>query len=243
MNRRRRPLAAPGAGILRLYPHGWRARYEDEVRALLEDRAVGVRDRLDLIRGALDAHLHPPTPSRLPGVMAVAGGGLWTSNALVVGVQPVPPDWPGYLAELLPFALVASLALLAALVGCWLRLGDAPGSLGRIAIDAAVAGHVAWAIALAAALAGLEYGAATAIASGAAAVGTGLVALALLRAADWPIAGLLAVTPPALLLSSATGWLVFGLAWTAVGVVALIALDRGPVAPPTVPAPPNSSGP
>ncbi len=45
---------------LRLYPLAFRRRYSDEMRALLEQSAPGARGVIDLLRGALAAHLHPP---------------------------------------------------------------------------------------------------------------------------------------------------------------------------------------
>jgi hypothetical protein len=53
--------------VLRLYPEAWRARYGLEVRALIEQSEVSPSKILDLVRGALDAHLHPtvqPAPVR-----------------------------------------------------------------------------------------------------------------------------------------------------------------------------------
>ena len=50
-------------GVLRLYPRWWRRRYGDEMRALLEVAPARRGDRRDLVRGALDAWLHPPEPS------------------------------------------------------------------------------------------------------------------------------------------------------------------------------------
>jgi hypothetical protein len=44
---------------LRLYPRAWRDRYEDEVLALLEERGGTVSTLVDLLFGALDAHLDP----------------------------------------------------------------------------------------------------------------------------------------------------------------------------------------
>jgi hypothetical protein len=44
---------------LDLYPLAYRRRYGDEMRALLDDRPATQRIVLDLIRGALVAHLHP----------------------------------------------------------------------------------------------------------------------------------------------------------------------------------------
>ncbi|MDQ3217303.1 MAG: hypothetical protein M3Q18_05540 [Actinomycetota bacterium] len=65
------------AALIRLYPKRWRIRYEDEMRALLEGGSVSVRDGLDLLRGALEAHLirdlsagpDPRSQTTLGGVM------------------------------------------------------------------------------------------------------------------------------------------------------------------------------
>lgn len=45
------------ARLLRLYPKAWRQRYGEEMAALLEDRRPNLWTCLDLLRGALDAHL------------------------------------------------------------------------------------------------------------------------------------------------------------------------------------------
>ncbi|MBO0795183.1 MAG: hypothetical protein J2P36_30170 [Ktedonobacteraceae bacterium] len=45
--------------LIRLYPRFWRRRYEEEVLALLEQRSPSILDGIDLLFGALDAHLHP----------------------------------------------------------------------------------------------------------------------------------------------------------------------------------------
>jgi hypothetical protein len=44
--------------LLRLYPAAWRNRYADEFEALLEERPLGPFDVLDVLIGAVDAHLH-----------------------------------------------------------------------------------------------------------------------------------------------------------------------------------------
>jgi hypothetical protein len=77
--------------LLRLYPRAWRERYGDEIAALLEERPASMLDHLDLIRGALDARLHPqvagaattpdkeiPVNQRLLAAMAAIGGIAWT---------------------------------------------------------------------------------------------------------------------------------------------------------------------
>jgi hypothetical protein len=48
--------------LLRLYPPAWRARYEEELLALLEDTPLTARAALDLLLGALDAHARPQLP-------------------------------------------------------------------------------------------------------------------------------------------------------------------------------------
>ncbi len=45
--------------LLRLYPYAWRARYEEEVLAVLASRPLSLREAIDVLRGAVDAHLHP----------------------------------------------------------------------------------------------------------------------------------------------------------------------------------------
>jgi hypothetical protein len=44
--------------IVRLYPRAWRALYEEEFRAVLEDQRPTLASVLDVAAGALDAHLH-----------------------------------------------------------------------------------------------------------------------------------------------------------------------------------------
>lgn len=216
-------LRAPaGVRLLGLYPPRWRARYGAEMAALLEQRPAGLRDRVDLVRGALDAWLHPPEPSSIPGVAALLGGGSWLIAALLIALQPVPPDWPGYLQEMLPLAAAGAALLFAATIGCALRLGDSGGRFGAFALLATSAGYAAWLLALGAALLGLEYGSLTAIGSSAAGVGTVIVGVALLRAGDWPLAGLVVAAPIALLAPPGWTWLGFGATWTAIGVLLLL---------------------
>jgi hypothetical protein len=206
---------------LRLYPRDWRARYGDEVAGLLERRRPRLADALDLARGAVDARLHPSQPSRLPGLAAVTGGAIWTLWSIGTLASPTPPDWPGYSIEMLPSAILAVACFLVAVIGAWLRLGDGANRFERLAITIALAGHLAWAMALGAALAGVAYGPMTAIASSAAAIGTGLVGFALLGRGDLRIGALVALAAVGLLIPAPTGWLTFGLGWSAAGITAL----------------------
>jgi hypothetical protein len=45
--------------LLLLYPRRWRRRYGDEFLALIQDRGVSSSVIFDVLRGALDAWLHP----------------------------------------------------------------------------------------------------------------------------------------------------------------------------------------
>ncbi len=46
--------------LLRLYPRAWRERYGEELSALIQTQSpLGLGAWLDLLRGALAAHLHP----------------------------------------------------------------------------------------------------------------------------------------------------------------------------------------
>jgi hypothetical protein len=48
-----------GLGLLFLFPQAWRERYETEMRALLAEQLIRPRTLMDLVRAAVDAHLHP----------------------------------------------------------------------------------------------------------------------------------------------------------------------------------------
>jgi hypothetical protein len=60
--------------LLRLYPRSWRARYEDEVAAILDQHGCTVRTLVDLAAGALDARLLLPRFAREELVAANIGG-------------------------------------------------------------------------------------------------------------------------------------------------------------------------
>ena len=77
--------------LVHLYPRTWRDRYEAELLDLLEQRPMSLRDAIDLVRGALDAHLHPqaeresmPWTHRLPGLAVLATGLFWIAAIATV---------------------------------------------------------------------------------------------------------------------------------------------------------------
>lgn len=125
------------SAILRLYPRAWRERYGDELSALLEDHPASLLDQLDLIRGALDARLHPQVPGtdvapepeipmnqRLLGIAAAIGGVAW-----IVGVATMfvlDRDSEGNRdASVAIFALAVGIALIGIALG---GLGTRPAS-------------------------------------------------------------------------------------------------------------------
>ena len=226
--RRSRP---DGAALLRLYPAAWRERYEPEMLAMLEQLRLGPRGRFDLARGAIDAHLHAPT--RMPAIAALLAGGLWTFAGVGIVAQPTPPDWPGYLVEALPLAIVAVGAGGLATVGCWATRSDDAGRSGTIALLLAIAGHILWVVALVAAFAGHGYGAPTAIAQDVAAIGSLLVGIGLLRGGEGWLGGLLALGAALMVFAWPVAWLAFGLAWTLVGVLLLARFAAPSGSPPS----------
>ena len=86
--------------LLNLYPRAWRERYGDEFAELLTARPPSVRDRFDIVRGALDARINPqvgsPRPERtaatrdrllaIGGVTAGALFSLWAG--VIIAIQP-----------------------------------------------------------------------------------------------------------------------------------------------------------
>ncbi|HEY8167602.1 MAG TPA: hypothetical protein VIF84_02700 [Candidatus Limnocylindrales bacterium] len=86
--------------LLRLYPRAWRERYGDEMLALLETQPASPLDQLDLIRGALDARLHPqvhgaatidketPMNQRILAILAGVGGIAWIVGTVTAVVLP-----------------------------------------------------------------------------------------------------------------------------------------------------------
>ena len=210
--------------LLKLYPRSWRARYGDEVAALLDERPLSGHGRVDLIRGALDAWLRPATPSMVPIVAALLGGGLWTVAAVAVLVQPVPLDWPGYLAEIVPLATAAAACLFVAAFGCALRAGDGRRRATGIGAGLLVAGHLAWIAMLGGTFLGGVDGPALGAAQAAAMLGTIAIGFVLVRDRFEPIGLLLLTAPIALLVPWTFAWPAFGAAWTAIGIA--LWLDR-----------------
>lgn len=210
-----------GAVLLRLYPRAWRDRYEAEMLAVLEDRPLGVRTRLDLLGGAVDAHVHPMEPPATPVVASVVAGVAWIVAGLTAATQPLLPDWPGFLVETLPVGLIGAIAGVRILLAVGRRSGlGGPRGTG-LALAIAIVGHVALILTLAIALAGGTYGAITGAALSIAGVGTMLVGLVRARAGDHPVGEAVLIAGAAMLIPSPIAWPFAGAAWIALAINAV----------------------
>jgi hypothetical protein len=217
-----------GSRWLRLYPHAWRQRYEPEMLAVLEARSLTKRVRVDLARGALDAHLHPIGPPRLGLVAPIVAGVAWIAAGGAALVEPTPPDWPGYLLWTLPIGLIGAVAGLRIVLVAGRRSGmRAPAGSGT-ALLLALIGHLVWIAVLIVAVVGGPYGAITGAGQSIAAVGTIAVGLARWRAADHPMAEALLIAGGAMLVPFPAAWIVAGAAWLATGLVARPRVDLRP---------------
>ena len=105
--------------LVALYPAAWRARYEDEFRAVLAVRPPSIGERLDIVRGAIDARVHPqlPGPERIPdrfGLGPLAGFASLALAVLLGANGPVQYDEYGTYRDgsaALPFFVLAAVLL------------------------------------------------------------------------------------------------------------------------------------
>jgi hypothetical protein len=189
--------------------------------AVLEARPLGWRAWLDLLRGAIDAHVHPADQPRVPVLAALAAGVAW----IVAGVAPLtvslPPDWPGYLLETLPVGLIGAISSVLVVVAVGRRSGFAGPRGTGAAVVVAFVGHIVWIVALVIAVLGGPYGAITGAAQSIGAVGLVLVGLVRARAADHPVAEIVMVAGAAMLIPSPAAWPVAGAAWMALAIIGI----------------------
>ena len=152
--------------LIALYPQDWRARYEAEFLSLMADRPPDPLDRLDIIRGAIDARLHPQvrtTPEELPtpeapvpgspwpvriGWLTLVGALLWIATIVIAINGPIVVESGDIYRDggaAAPFYFTAVVLL------C-IGLGAAGASLprrawiGRYVAQLAAVGGLAWAI-------------------------------------------------------------------------------------------------
>ena len=208
-----------GRRWLRLYPRAWRERYGDELIAVLGSRPLTMRSRLDLARGGFDAYTHPLTAPSPPVAAALIAGVAWVAAGLFSALQPLMPDWPGFMLETLPIGALGAAAALRAVTQLGRRSGlDAPRGTAR-ALVVAVVGHLFWIAALVGASLGGPYGAITGATGAMAAVGTVLVGLMRSRAGDHPIAEGLVIAGGLMLVPSPIAWVAAGAAWIGLAIV------------------------
>ncbi len=106
--------------LLRLYPAAWRERYEEEFCALLDECPSNLSVIVDLLLGALDAHLSPQLDNRRTAPMGITPRG---QTALMDGEPPFASlRWQARpwllalgVAALLPELTIWSTALMQAL--------------------------------------------------------------------------------------------------------------------------------
>ena len=131
------------SSLVRLYPRSWRARYEPEFLDLLETRPPSLRDRIDIVRGAIDARLDAGSPrrhdrtTRLAAGTSIAAGLLWVAW-LVVSIRGFHVLDPAPIHDL---GRTLSLLAGAAMAASHLSLGHA--SFGRMRDWGGVASGVA----------------------------------------------------------------------------------------------------
>lgn len=113
--------------LLRLYPARWRDRYGDEFAAVLESRPLGPFDVVDVLLGALDAHLHLRglgsssrhgkgfvMSLRVGGYAAIAGAIMWLVGFVVASADQTDAAWPWVVFFAGTVALLIALAGLSA---------------------------------------------------------------------------------------------------------------------------------
>jgi hypothetical protein len=134
-----------------LYPPAWRDRYGAELLSLLSERPPNLLDRLDLVRGAVDARLHPElapsgSGSNTPGsaerraaFLAIPGGLLWIAASVGFYGAPIIPAL-GYKDS----GSVVLLAVLGGLLSSLAAVGVARLWPGRpaVLVNTAIAGLV-----------------------------------------------------------------------------------------------------
>jgi len=143
--------------LLSLYPRESRERYEDEFLALLEARPPDAHDRVDIIRGAIDARLHPradvggslapPAPipydgpwrARSAGWVTFAGGLLYVVTFLLAINGPLVEDGGKVYRDGSSGIPTLFLAVALLTIGIWTVVAMLPGT-SRFARAAAYLG-------------------------------------------------------------------------------------------------------
>ncbi len=119
--------------LLRLYPPAWRARYQEEVEALLDQHTVTLATFLDLLWSALDARLDPAfTTERSESSMARISPWLWALTGALAGVGLIAILSLGWALILLGAILAGATVWISRGHGLWALLvgfGLAPAAI------------------------------------------------------------------------------------------------------------------
>jgi hypothetical protein len=109
--------------LVRLYPSRWRDRYGDEFEYVLEQRPQTFSVLLDVLLGAVDAHLTADSPerrgwwmSRLPALVIAFGALIWAGGAAAFYTQGPDLSRAGLLVMALG-QLAIGLAILGSVAG------------------------------------------------------------------------------------------------------------------------------
>jgi hypothetical protein len=182
--------------LLRLYPAAWRERYGTEFLLVLDGRPAGLRGRLDVVLGAVDAHLHPeligaearPWTHRLPGLFAMGAGLIWSSFFVRALTGDPDQEW----GDSIGFAIVLMFVALPGdyLVAYRRQIG---ATVATIVVAIVLAQALPWSVADG--LLNLTVGVAAWLL-----VGAGMLTLVAIRAGigparRWPIVGLAVLLP------------------------------------------------
>jgi hypothetical protein len=151
--------------LIALYPQVWRDRYEAEFLALLAERPPDPLDRLDIVRGAIDARLHPapvdapeppdplpyngPWTVRRAGGLTLLGAFLWLVTIGIAINGPIVHDGDATYRD--PSAAIGTffLSMILLVLGIWTVAATVP-STSHVARTAAVVASLAgvlWALA------------------------------------------------------------------------------------------------
>jgi hypothetical protein len=150
--------------LIGLYPQTWRDRYEDEFLALLAERPPDPLDRLDIVRGAIDARLHPapvepaPTPvgdgpdgrldNRGLGWLTLLGVPVWFAALVVALNGPIVTDSWGTYRDGMAAHPLAFIAIGLLLVGMAAAAAELPaGSRARTPVVIGALAGLLWAFA------------------------------------------------------------------------------------------------
>ena len=117
--------------LVRLYPADWRARHGEELAAILEERPPGPMDTLDLLHGALDAHIR----SQVARARLGREGGRVPRGRVTHGVVP---------GLLVIMALGLNLAMVMSIVAAMASDPDAWQGWGGVALVATSVAGGAW---------------------------------------------------------------------------------------------------